>query len=99
MQSIALVLSQTDFCAALGHLGQPSLASAALARNHFNAAILRSLKQKELKTSVILTSSFSLRTTQCHLKLQAGGRFGWFRQPSLIHNFHHLFATLLKILL
>lgn len=51
MQSIALVLSQTDFCAALGHLGQPSLASAALARNRFKAAILCPLEQKGLQTA------------------------------------------------
>lgn len=90
MQSIALVLSQTDFCAALGHLGQPSLASAARARYRFKAAILRPVQQKELQTSVILT------LTQCHLKLQVGGRFGWrFRQLRLIH----LFAMLVKILL
>lgn len=52
MQSIALVLSQTDFCAALGHLGQPSLASAVPAWNHFKSPILCHLKQKKLQSSV-----------------------------------------------
>lgn len=51
MQSIALVLSQTDFCAALGHLGQPSLASPVPAWNRFKSAILCHLKEKELQSS------------------------------------------------
>lgn len=50
MQSIALVLSQTDFCAALGHLGQPSLASPGPTCNRFKSAILCHLKEKELQS-------------------------------------------------